>query len=186
MRPEAEVEALADALDRCGEILAWPEERLYAWIETVSAWAPAQHVQHLQRMLALAYDAIRALDEGSDTRIQPSGHPGLAGRAILAIGWIPRGRGEAPERLLPEPRPVRHELADAHARLREGLEGLAPLLPRLPRIHGTLPHPILGPFRAKDWLRFGRVHTEHHLAIIDDLDRGRLVGAPAPVPGATG
>ena len=32
-----------------------------------------------------------------------------------------------------------------------------------------IPHQLLGPLDAPEWLRFARVHTEHHLAIVDEL-----------------
>jgi hypothetical protein len=116
-------------------------------------------------MLAAA-DMIRI---GYDARIKPDGSASLPGRLLLRAGAIPRGRAEAPEEALPAEAPL---VEDCRARYETALELLAAFAPHLGTIRkwrGTIPHPLLGDFQARDWLRFARIHTEHHLAIVDDI-----------------
>ena len=40
---------------------------------------------------------------------------------------------------------------------------------RLLAAPGVVPHPLLGDFDAASWVHLARVHTEHHLAIIDEI-----------------
>ena len=49
-------------------------------------------------------------------------------------------------------------------------------------VPGRLPHPLLGPFRAAQWMRFARLHTAHHLAIIKDIDGTEVAGEPEADP----
>ncbi len=49
-----------------------------------------------------------------------------------------------------------------------------------------IPHQLLGPLDAREWLRFGVVHTRHHLSIALEIlasttDATRLPALPALV-----
>ena len=65
-----------------------------------------------------------------------------------------------------------------HNQARQRVEGLAADAGRLQDVKGTLPHPLLGAFRAAAWVRFADVHTRHHLRIVADIDRRRAIGVP--------
>jgi hypothetical protein len=99
---------------------------------------------------------------------------------MLATGWIPRGKGEAPAQVVPDPRPVRYRLREGAAATARRVATLRARAGTLGALAGRLPHPLLGPFGAAHWIRFADVHTKHHLAIVADVDRHRAVGAPAP------
>jgi hypothetical protein len=36
----------------------------------------------------------------------------------------------------------------------------------------------VGALSAPEWTRFAYVHTKHHLAILDEIDRRRALGVP--------
>jgi len=182
MDPARDLERLAARLDETAAVLGWPDERLYPRVEAVSAWSPAQHVDHILRALDVLWGRAEALAEGRSDEIRTRGGPGLLARVVLLAGWIPRGRGRAPETVLPDPRPVRHRLREALRDATRRAEGLRIRADAFARAPGVLPHPQLGDFDAKRWIRFADVHTRHHLAIIADIDRRRAVGAVEESP----
>lgn len=186
MNPDRDLARLIDRFAEVEHVVRWPDERLYLRLEHVSAWSPAQHVDHVVRALGIILDAVDRLRDGTSTDIELGGVPNLAGFAVLTTGWIPRGRGDAPPAALPEPSPVRHRLRESVYEVAQRTRRLEPHAAGLRATVGTLPHPVLGPMRAAHWLRFADVHTRHHLAIVADLDRRRAVGALTPLLGDEG
>ena len=184
MDPAHDLERLAARLEETAAVVDWPDERLYPRVEAVSAWSPAQHVDHVLRALEILWGRAEDLVEGRSAEIQPTGGPGLLTRLVLLTGWIPRGRGRAPDAALPDPRPVRHRLRVALRDACVRVESLRSRADALTAATGVLPHPQLGDFDARRWIRFADVHTRHHLAIVADIDRRRAVGdaEPSPVP----
>lgn len=176
-------------LERIAEILEWPDARLYAVVEDVSRWSPAQQVQHVLLGLVAFAKTLERLERGGHEKIAPRGAPRLVGRAVLLTGWIPRGRAQAPESLVPDAIPGRAGLLEMLGDARGRWEALVPRAKELRQVPGALPHPMLGAFTAAQWVRFARVHTDHHLAIVADIDRHRVVTEPladplAPMGGA--
>ncbi|MHC5009854.1 MAG: DinB family protein [Planctomycetota bacterium] len=182
MNEAADARALGAALNRLSEILHRPEERLYLRVPAVSAWSPAQQVEHILLALDGILGFIRTLQTGGDEKIQPQGSPRLAGRVVLWTGWIPRGRAEAPDFVVPELQPPRPMLRENLASVLEKSCQTLGHPAALQGIRGTWPHPLLGNFSASQWLRFARIHTEHHLSIIDDIERQPVVPERAEDP----
>ena len=98
----------------------------------------------------------------------PPGRPTVPGYLVLTLGFIPRGKGRAPDGTTPEGR-SRFELIDRYAEveglaqeLRDGLSDIAghPSVRR---------HPLLGCFTARQWLAFADIHHRHHQKIIVDI-----------------
>jgi DinB superfamily len=140
-----------------------PESDLFAE-SPVSAWTPSEHMDHLIKVTASVVNRILQHDAPlCDKRLSP-----LA-QVILVCGWIPRGRGRAPERL----RGARTSAADLHA----GLTKLEGKIDELAESHladsrgAIVPHPRFGGLRPGQALRFAAVHNEHHLKIIGDILR---------------
>ena len=138
----------------------------------VSRWSVGQHLEHVAKANTACMAAIRGLAAGEGDA--PGGKPTLAGRVVLATGWIPRGRGEAPEFTVPEPQPSPDALRAAFEETRAATESLPPL----PRDKRTRPHPALGHFTAKQWLRFAAIHVKHHLAIIREIQLKAALAGP--------
>lgn len=181
MKPEQDLRRLLDSLARAKVVVAWPEDRLYVRDERISLWSPAQHLEHLSLVLVRVLRTIELLREGEDERILRQGRPSFAARMLLLTGWIPRGRGESPDEVIPDPRPVRHRLQTTLADATLQAARLEPVAAGLAAVEGRFPHPALGAFDAAEWMRFLHVHTKHHLAIIEDIDRKRAIGAPGDV-----
>lgn len=180
MNPVRALTRLASLLQELGAVVDWPDERLYLRVEGVSGWSPAQHVDHALRTLDRVRLTVEGLQAPATGPAQTGGGPTFAGRVVLTTGWIPRGRGEAPPGVRPDPRPVRHRLRVALGDATQWHERLLPRAAALRRVPGRVPHPLLGAFTASDWIRFAQVHTRHHLAIIADIDQRRAVAERAP------
>lgn len=180
MKPASEMHSILQGLARIDELLAWPSERLYVVVSSVSGWSPAQQVEHVLLSLDAVFGVIAGLESGEDGRIRGKGSPRLMARALLLTGRIPRGRAQAPDFVQPEAVPGRAGLREKHEDVRATADALAARVGSLADVEGTIPHGFLGHFTALQWLRFARIHTDHHLAIIDDIDRTRAVGEPIP------
>ena len=57
---------------------------------------------------------------------------------------------------------IRGEVADTRTQLAADPDGLR----AAPR---AIPHQLLGDLSAVEWVRFARVHTAHHLVILDEV-----------------
>jgi hypothetical protein len=93
----------------------------------VSGWSALEHAEHMARaddgslhQLERAIERDRAAERGRGIT--------LAGRAVLALGWIPRGVGKAPEIA----RPLRADRSASGGRL-AAREGAARRPGRTPR-----------------------------------------------------
>ena len=140
-----------------------PERDLFAE-SRISAWTPAEHVDHLVKVTASIVNRILQLDaERVTAPLRP------IGLVILAVGRIPRGRGKSPERL----RGARVTASELHA----GLTRLEGKLDELSAAHladsrgPIVPHPRFGGLQPSQALRFAAVHLDHHLRIIADILR---------------
>ena len=169
---------LAHQLDRLGHLLEVEPAVWHRHAPAVSGWSVGQQVEHTLRSMRRMFAAVRLLVQGDDARIGPPGHPNSAGERVLSRRAIPRGTAQAPETVHPGPGPDAHALRPLHARLGRMLDDLGQRADQIARARGTLPHPLLGAFDAEAWMRLARVHTAHHLSIIDDiLQPARTAGA---------
>jgi hypothetical protein len=138
-----------------------PEAQLCA-TAPFSKWNPSEHLDHTIKVTASIVN--RLLDVGA-----PRGERPLTfiGRLVLLFGWIPRGVGKAPERVLG----TRCSAAELHASLTklEGKIGLLTAEHLDDRRGGIVPHPRFGDLVPTVALRFADIHARHHLRIIEDI-----------------
>ncbi|GIV57948.1 MAG: hypothetical protein KatS3mg042_0861 [Rhodothermaceae bacterium] len=162
-----EYRRLGDAYARFEALLAGPEAHLRLRRPDVSGWSVGQHLYHILLANSRMFKAIEVICAGHPS-VQ-AGEPNRAGWYVLRKEDMMRGRGQAPENVRPPEDVAAADLAATQARSREKYAALAPLLPRIAEVPGALPHPSLGLLDARQWLRLARIHSAHHLAIIDDL-----------------
>lgn len=164
---------LRSALERAAATAADPAA-FGARADPVSAWSVGQHLEHLllsDRRILSWVESVAA-EEGSVGNAGEAGAASWRGRLVLLTGFIPRGRGEAPDGTRPSGRDREaverglREMAALAARLGSRLEPLAASPARLP-------HPVLGAFTAAQWLRFAGVHHHHHEKIVRKILRRR-------------
>lgn len=125
-----------------------------------SAWCAAEHFDHTIKvahsiLTLLAKPGIAAAPTGIN----------LIGRVVLAVGWIPRGRGKSPERL----RGAAVTMAELEANL-AGLEAVIETVAGRTDAPSHIPivrHPLFGGLTHNQALRFVAIHTDHHLKIVE-------------------
>lgn len=125
----------------------------------VSGWSVHEHVEHVAVATDYFLTFMDRLSKGEGTA---GGRPRLVGRILLRTGFIPRGKGKAPDFAMPTGR------GDVRMLLEQARDRFA-VLGTLPKGGHRLPHPFLGAFSARQWARFAEVHTRHHLKIIRDI-----------------
>lgn len=129
----------------------------------VSSWSAGEHLDHVIKV-AQAFLGQMRKDEPLDV-------PGVnwTGRVILGIGWIPRGKGKAPERV----RGAVCTAEDLEAMLAaaEGLLLEVRAAPPKERRRPLAKHPVFRGLNAAESARMVAVHTHHHLKIVRDIAR---------------
>lgn len=99
------------------------------------------------------------------------------GRLVLALGWIPRGKGKSPEALVGQ-EVTADALAGSHRKCVEALRAVVDRPVLLAARAPVMRHPYFGGLTATQTVRFARIHTGHHLKIVDEIlaaDPGRTV-----------
>lgn len=137
-----------------------------------NGWSAAQHLDHALHATSASLRAASVLVEDRSDRILREGAPTDFGMTVLGERKIPVGAAQAPDGTKPVDRPDRERLVEELGRCHELLGSLAARGPAVDTAPGRLPHPILGEFNAKEWLRFADVHLRHHLAIVAGASDG--------------
>jgi hypothetical protein len=176
-----EIRHLQKSLPKAQAILQWPEPILYGVDSDISLWCPAQQLHHAALVMASISDIAMKLYQDEDPGIVRRGWPTTTGFAVLLFGHIPRGGAQSPSEFLSPPEVTRPEVEAAWHSLEKKLEHLEARARYLYDLRGRWPHPLLGPFTAPQWIRFARVHTDHHLGLARDIGAA-LRRKPAPVP----
>lgn len=181
--PAAEHAAVCDLMD---EAEAWrraPDRHLFAARPEVSAWSPAQHLYHAAQigagLLGWIVQQARLADASGDPSNEAApreedggdgdGGVNKAGRAVLAAGRMPRGAGTSPDAFVPPDDLAPEQLTTMLATQRRYAEAMQPHLGALPHVRVRRTHPVFGALDAVQWLRFVRVHTDHHHRIVRDI-----------------
>jgi hypothetical protein len=92
------------------------------------------------------------------------------GYVVLWTGWIPRGKGRAPDFVRPESRSV-EGLRETIVATREALDHAVASPERLESPERIAKHHLFGGMSAPQFLRFCAVHHHHHVKIIRDVLR---------------
>ena len=166
--PAVELDALDAFYDDTGAYLEdLADDALFESAPSVSDWSPAQHLYHIWRANASMLKAANVLAEGR-MEAQP---PELteSGKQVLREQSIPRGVGQAPDRLRPPDDLDRQGLRETWTRSRNKLDEVASRVDALADADGGLSHPYWGTLTAPEWLRAAHVHSDHHAAIISDI-----------------
>jgi hypothetical protein len=176
----------------CHRSLLEQTDRLIAWAErpdlpplaaeAVSGWSVGRQLEHLllsDRMILEGMDGLLA------GKLQSAGGgPSLLGRVVLWTGFIPRGRGRAPEGVVPAGMEA-EAMAAGFREISDRLEALEPKLGELAASRSTYRHPVLGCFNPYQWLEFVRIHHHHHGKIMGEIAKsaaGPGAEAPPPIP----
>lgn len=126
---------------------------------TISTGSVGWHVEHTLLTLNLI---IKELNKSN-----PKGYKwsfDIRRSFVLAVGKIPRGRVKAPSIVEPTIAFNEGTLQQHIALSKQSLKTIALLSP-----NNYFTHPFLGNFNLKPSVRFLKIHTNHHLKIINDI-----------------
>jgi hypothetical protein len=155
-----ELARIREQLERVRSL--FDDQRLFAVDERVSGWSPAVHADHLLKVTKSIVDRLPS-EEAVPRPLS------FIGRCLLALRWIPRGRGRSPERLAGKECTI-EELQSRWSRVSEALAAVDPAAVDRARIR-NVPHPRFGGLTPSQALRFAAIHNEHHLKIVRDVLR---------------
>lgn len=167
--PSYEYNRISLSYTAMGEILDWPESRLFARVPDVSNWSVGQQIVHISMTNSGMWRSIGKILSEREPAVENS---------VVAPQVIELLRGESFERYAVKAPPVvqppdkitideiRKWASISHTAFRR----MADIAPTLPENTFYVSHPIIGSLNARAWLRTLRIHCEHHLAIIRDVD----------------
>ncbi len=168
-RAERHLNSFASSLAACESLASQGEARLLRRADAISRWSVAQQLDHIVEAAKYCLNFASQVSHGEGEDAASAGKTKFIGRVILVTGWIPRGKGKAPQVVVPEDEPDLDRLANRLAGLRVECGALADRSLALDTAECVARHPLLGAFTACDWLRFAGVHTRHHLKIVRDI-----------------
>ena len=117
---------------------------------------------HLDHVLRITVGVISALKKSDSLQYKSSFN--MKRLIILSTGYIPRGKVKAPKHVNKLEQIDKTEVISFFEKTR--LEYTK--LNEIPK-NAYFEHPFLGQLNKKQTLRFLKVHTNHHLKIIDDI-----------------
>jgi hypothetical protein len=167
MRPQDDLRTLLAHYDWIDALLAAAPPALRSPAPAVSAWDAEHHVAHVALANELVLRNLHSLAAGAGALVQRGGEPIPQAHELMASGAIPRGRAQSPRMVRP---PERVDPALLRQWLDEARAGYRALDPRaVVASEFKIPHQLLGPLDAVQWLRFAAVHTRHHLVIAREV-----------------
>lgn len=169
INPQEEYDATEAFYNTIREMLDWSDDRLHKIAESVSGWSPAQHIYHISVANGMMLKGVGLICQGHEM-MQKEGEINKIGRWAMENGTFPRGKAKAPKGVVPPDAPSREELDQALTRSRQRFEQTEAMLPLIPDAQGYFPHVFFGDLDAAQWLRCTRIHSEHHLTIIQEID----------------
>jgi len=171
IRARTELRVLREYYRKLSELVGLADGPLDAHATQVSKWSVAQQACHIFLVNGAAFRNIRKLCAGEKEAEGPARGLTWTGLLVLACRWIPRGRGRAPQAVVPPAEVSRDRLAELLEESRRELEEIGALSGAMGHRKGRIRHFIFGELDALQWLRFARIHTRHHLKIIRDIQR---------------
>lgn len=152
------------------------------WIDKVSderfietppggGWSYAEVYSHI--MQATLASAI-ALERCTQSNCKPTTHKAnLLGKLVLFFGMFPPGlKIKEPKKVaekLPALKMSKEEARNMIIKCRQRLDDMAELM-RGAETEGRVKHPRLGMLNAGQWLKFIRIHLQHHLKQLQRIE----------------
>ena len=165
----AELETYASATRDVVRLLEHDAGRLARAAPQVSGWSALHHAAHMTLANELVLRNLVSLSKGSGLLVVSEAAQNPEALALLESGGLPRGRAQAPRMVVP-PADIDAPTARGWAtQLAADLEASVPAIAAARVQRCFVPHQLLGPLDLAQWVRFGVVHTRHHLAIARDV-----------------
>ena len=131
----------------------------------VSNWSVGEQIDHSLKVVE--FNLKRILDRNAEVLSDPKKVSKL-GAVVLMTKFIPRNKGKAPERVLPEV-DISSEFLEAKiSKIRKMSEELLGVSNKnLNECY--FEHFVFGGLSENQWLKFCLIHNHHHLKIIRDI-----------------
>jgi hypothetical protein len=117
---------------------------------------------HIEHTLMTTIEIIKALKNSKPQNYKWKFN--LTRMYIYAINKIPRGKGRAPESVLPKGTIVADNLIKNTQVAKLKVEELSDL-----HSNNYFEHPYFGKLNLKPSIKFLKIHTKHHIKIINDI-----------------
>ncbi|MEJ7611951.1 MAG: hypothetical protein WKF88_12305 [Ferruginibacter sp.] len=130
---------------------------------SVSAAPVGWHIEHTMKTFILITQAVKH-SKPEEYRRKFNATKLL----VFTLNRIPRGRAKAPESVRPVGEITAEKLIKIAEELKHKLkdwEGMAP--------DNHFDHPYFGKLNVKATIKFLKIHTKHHLKIIQDITKGK-------------
>jgi hypothetical protein len=153
---------LSRQMDEITSFIGRGDESVCTLKQNISGWSAAEQLDHTLKVNGSVLARVLQ-DPEPDPLPKPMN---LIGRIILALGWIPRGKGRSPKSMRGEPATC-PALETQASKVRQQLEAVTAA--HVARSRPLVPHPRFGGLSTEEALRFMVVHTEHHLKIVREI-----------------
>ncbi len=121
----------------------------------------AWHIDHSLKVMIMI---CKTLQKSNPENYEPKFN--LMWLLVSTLGRIPRGKGKAPRYVLP---PEKIEETSLHIQFEEA-QKLLTEVEKLPA-KSFMKHPIFGVLPRQGAIKFMKIHTNHHLKIIQDITK---------------
>jgi hypothetical protein len=121
---------------------------------------------HIQHSLLVINSIINGLKQSDPTSY--SWKFNLNRTFIWTIGKIPRGKGKAPKVVIPKEEITNALLLESLAKAKENIASLVSA-----HKNQYFLHPYFGHLNLKPTIKFLKIHTKHHLDIINDIVKAK-------------
>lgn len=182
--PQTELAGLREDFIAIGRMLTIEPADLARPAAWISAWSPEQHLAHLSLANELVCRNIKSLIKGAGALVVDGGEPPPDALAVLQSGTFPRGAAQAPRMVRPPETVVRAYLEEWLEGNRAEFEELAGRTDEIEAATCRIPHQVLGPLTAVQWVRFAAMHTRHHLEIAREVLAATMQRQGEATPGS--
>lgn len=132
---------------------------LNAFDEKISKSNVAWHIDHSLKVILAVTEALK--------KSNPSEYQwkfNFKRQLVYTLGFIPRGKGKAPKAVQSFDEITKD---DIEQQLKKAIIAIAEIKQLDQNSH--FQHPIFGSLNLKPTLQFLKIHTQHHLKIMDDI-----------------
>jgi len=163
MKPADERIAIEAALDTYRAQLDHIPDEAFDLTPTSGGWSYAEVYDHIMKS---TIGASIALEKSTQSSCVPTNKkPTLLGRLLLLFGRFPPVKIKVPESMADKIGPAKITKEDARnliIKCRRRIDTVMPLIAQS-KNNCRVNHPRMGMLNARQWLKFIRVHLQHHL-----------------------
>lgn len=151
---------IEQAFDKYRVMLDEIPDELFDKTPPSGGWSYAEVYSHI---LQADFNALIAAEKCAiKTAAYTGKKANLLGLLVLGSGSFPSFKVKSPAVSANVKKISKEDARNLIVRVRSRLETVMPLLPGASKNY-RIKHPRMGMLNAKQWLRFVRIHTEHHL-----------------------